>query len=87
MPISQERRTFNVELFLSPVTRRLAAALGRRPGTPQAGTPSGARDRQSDGGATAGPMQHLAELRGVQAGARRQQGWPEEWVMPECPKK
>ena len=44
--------------------------LGRRPGTPQAGTPSGARDRQSDGGAPAGPMQHLAELRGVQAGDR-----------------
>ena len=55
--------------------------LGRRPGTPQAGTPSGARDRQSDEGAPDGPMQHLAELRGVQAGCRRRA------CEPEPPKK
>jgi len=45
-------------------------ALGRRPGTPQVELLSGARDGQSDEGAPARPLQHLAAKRGVQAGDR-----------------
>ena len=58
-------------------TRSLA--LGRRPSTPQVELLSGARDGQSDNGAPARPMQHLAELRGVPTGDRRRA------CEPECP--
>ena len=45
-------------------------ALGRRPGTPQVEQLSGARDGQSDKGAPARPLHHLAVKRGVWAGER-----------------
>ena len=45
-------------------------ALGRRPSTPHVELFSGSRDGQSDVGATAQPLQHLTEKRGVQAGDR-----------------
>ena len=45
-------------------------ALGRRPDTPQVEQLSGARDGQSDEGAPARPMHHLAGQRGVWAGDR-----------------
>jgi len=48
----------------------VSVALGRRPSTPQVEQLSGARDGQSDEGATARPMHHLAVQRGVQAGDR-----------------
>ena len=55
-------------------------ALGRRPNTPQVEQLSGARDGQSDEGAPARPMHHLAVKRGVWAGDRRRA------CEPECPK-
>ena len=48
----------------------MKSALARRPNTPQVEQLSGARDGQSDEGAPARPLHHLAVKRGVWAGER-----------------